>query len=131
MQMQTLLRVAVAAIALALTLPLSQAARDLSSNPPSAPSAELIVIEVGGCIYCRVFRRDILPAYLASPHSRNVPIRFVDYNDPGASGLPVSGPVKIVPTFIMIKDDREIGRIPGYIGRTEFFRAVTHMLSTP
>lgn len=130
MQMQTLLRVAVAAIALALTLPLSQAARDLSSNPPSAPSAELIVIEVDGCIYCRVFRRDILPAWLASPHSRNVPIRFVDYNGPGASGLPVSGPVKIVPTFIMIKDDREIGRIPGYIGRTEFFRAVTHMLST-
>lgn len=128
--MRFLLPVVVAAFALIVALPLSEAARDLSSELPSA-SAELIMIEVDGCIYCKVFRRDVLPAYLASPHSRNVPIRFVDYNEPGTSDLPLNGPVSIVPTFIMVKHDKEVGRIPGYIGRTEFFHAVTHMLSTP
>jgi thioredoxin-related protein len=130
-QMHLLLTVGVAAFALVVSLPFSEAARDLSPDPSSAPAAELIMIEVDGCIYWEVFRRDVLPVYQASPHSRNAPIRFVDYNEPDALNVPVNGPVGIVPTFIMVKHNKEVGRIPGYIGRTEFFRAVTHMLSTP
>lgn len=116
--------------ALITALSTSNAARDLISAPSSA-DAELIVIEVEGCVYCKVFRRDVLPGYLASQRSKEVPIRFIDYNTQAAADLPLNGPVTIVPTFVMMKDNREVGRLPGYVGRNEFFKAVTHMLSAP
>lgn len=128
--MRLMLPVLFAASALITVLSTSNAARDLISAPSSA-DAELIVIEVEGCLYCKVFRRDVLPGYLASPRSKEAPIRFVDYNTQTAADLPLHGPVTIVPTFVMIKDNREVGRLPGYVGRSEFLRAVTHMLSAP
>lgn len=129
--MRFLLPIIAVALALTVELPPSNAARNSTAEPALGPAAELIVIEVEGCTYCQVFRRDVLPAYMASPRSKEVPIRFVDYNEPAAAKLPLNGPVSIVPTFIMVKRNREVGRIPGYIGRAEFFRAVTRMLYAP
>lgn len=129
--MRFLLLVAIAVIALSIELPPSIAAKDSTTKATPAPATELIVIEAEGCIYCQVFRRDVLPAYLTSPRSKDAPIRFVNYNDRAAAELQLNGPVRIVPTFIMVKQKREVGRIPGYIGRDEFFRAVTEMLYAP
>ena len=40
----------------------SHAARDHSEPKVEAMSYELVVFEVDGCIYCDVFKRDVLPA---------------------------------------------------------------------
>jgi thioredoxin-related protein len=129
--MRILLPIILVALALTLALPKSKAATDSTTPPGEPPIAELIVIEVEGCIYCKVFRRDVLPAYMASSRGKEAPIRFVDYNEPAAAELPLNQPVRIVPTFIMLKQNKEVGRIPGYVGRAEFFRAVTRMLYAP
>lgn len=129
--MRFLLPIVFAAVALLTAFPQSEAARDPASLPPGTAAAELIMIEVDNCIYCEVFRRDVLPAYMASPRSKEAPIRFVDYNAPAADELPLNAPVSIVPTFVMVRENKEVGRIPGYVGRAEFFRAVTRMLYAP
>lgn len=128
--MRLLLPTLFAVAALITALSTSNAARDLIGAPTS-PAAEIIMIEVEGCVYCKVFRRNVLPVYQDSPRGKEVPIRFVDYNTQAAAELPLNGPVTIVPTFVMMKDNREVGRLPGYVGRSEFLRAVTHMLSAP
>lgn len=105
-----------------------RAARDLDA-PAGSSGLELVVLEVPGCIYCPVFRRDVLPRYEVSPRATEVPIRFLDLNDEAADRLDLDGPVDVAPTVVLLKRNREIGRIPGYIGPENFFHAVGYLLS--
>ena len=85
---------------------------------------ELIAFEAPGCIYCPIFRRDVLPSYAASRAGKAAPLRFVDLNDEAADSFQLSAPVTMVPTLVLIRDGVEIGRISGYFGRDN----VHHML---
>jgi hypothetical protein len=85
---------------------------------------ELIAFEAPGCIYCPVFRRDVLPTYAATRAGKAAPLRFVDLNDAAADSFELSGPVTMVPTLVLVRDGVEIGRISGYFGREN----VHHML---
>ena len=97
---------------------------------PAAPVAmELVVLEAPGCIYCGLFRRDVLPSYQASGRAKEMPIRFVDINDAAADALGLDSPVDIVPTFVVLKNNHEVGRIPGYTGPEFFFHTINHLLS--
>jgi hypothetical protein len=98
-------------------------------TPPASSGLELVVLEVPGCIYCPVFRRDVLPRYDAFARGRELPIRFLDLNDAAADRLELDGPVGIAPTVVLLKDNREVGRIPGYLGPDNFFHAVGHLLT--
>ena len=98
-------------------------------TPPSSSGLELVVLEVPGCIYCPVFRRDVLPRYDAFARGRELPIRFLDLNDAAADRLELDGPVGIAPTVVLLQDNREVGRIPGYLGPDNFFHAVGHLLT--
>jgi thioredoxin-related protein len=95
--------------------------------PP--PRREIVVIEQSGCLYCRLFRRDLAPAYLASPRAREVPLRFLDLDAVAASRLELSRAVDVVPTIILLADGSEVGRIPGYASRETFFHALNYLLS--
>lgn len=108
----------------------SEAARPIETSvAPAAGSYELIVLEVPGCIYCRVFRRDVVPAYEASARAREVPMRFVDLNDIDEDRMGLSSPIDVVPTVVLMHEGREVGRIAGYLGPESFFHSVTYMMS--
>lgn len=108
----------------------THAAREIDSGmlPPTG-GYELLVLEVPGCIYCRVFRRDVLPAYEESSRAREVPIRFVDLNDVDEARLGLASPVDVVPTVVLLRDSQEIGRITGYLGPENFFHSVNHLIN--
>lgn len=103
---------------------------DPSAEIPGAASAQLIVMEADGCVYCPIFRRDVLPVYQASEHAKGMPVRFVDINDVEKSGLVLDGPISIVPTFVITKNNQEVGRIPGYLGPADFFQAIKYLVSS-
>ena len=106
------------AVALALSaLMLSQsgrAAHDPATAKPSVEVQELVVLEVPNCIYCNIFRRDVLPGYQKSKRGSELPIRFVDLNDPAAEKLKLLAAVTIVPTIVLMRQGEETGRISGY-----------------
>lgn len=107
----------------------SEAARQIETSAiVSTSSYELIVLEVPGCIYCRVFRRDVLPAYEISARAREVPMRFIDLNDIDEDKMGLTSPVDVVPTVVLMQDGREVGRITGYLGPESFFHSVSHMM---
>jgi thioredoxin-related protein len=107
-----------------------QAARGNATEPPPTHIYELVVVEVEGCTYCDVFRRDVLPAYLASPRSKDLPLRFLDLNAPEAAHLVLEqGPLTVVPTLLLVKANREVSRVPGYLGPDNFFRSVQLMMN--
>ena len=118
------------ALAALLAFAVQKARAALDGVTPSASSGlELVVLEVPGCLYCPVFRRDVLPRYDAFARGRELPIRFLDLNDKAADRLALDGPVDIAPTVVLLKDNREVGRIPGYLGPDNFFHAVGHLLT--
>lgn len=115
---------------LALSLsPAGQAARDLDTLPRGGSALQFVVIEAEGCIYCHLFRRDVLPSYLSSPRAQQVPIRFLDVNEAEAEGgVGLSSPIDVVPTVVLLKENKEVGRIPGYLGPESFFHSVSYLL---
>lgn len=89
---------------------------------------ELIVIEAPGCIYCTVFRRDVLPAYQASARASAAPLRFLNYSDEAAVRLTLKQPVTIVPTILFLKGHKEVDRIPGTVAPEVLFRTLDQVL---
>lgn len=126
------LRLIVVAAALAVLPflpPRAGAVTDTGTTPQAqVEDLQIIVMEAPGCIYCSLFRRDVLPSYEASTRARTVPVRFLDVNDLEKAQLDLTAPVDIVPTFVVVKDKRELGRVPGYIGPETFFHALNHIL---
>ncbi len=125
----------IAAFVLAITLlvmSLSSGNAGIDRDAPVANSAnmQLIVMEAEGCIYCNVFRRDVLPSYEASERGKDLPVRFVDVNDVAKTAIELQSPIDILPTFVVTKDNREIGRIPGYMGPEDFFHSIAYLLSS-
>ncbi|MFA5901976.1 MAG: thioredoxin fold domain-containing protein [Hyphomicrobium sp.] len=109
----------------------ARAVPDRDSLPATASAAsgiELIAFEVPGCIYCNVFRRDVLPGYASSPTGRAAPIRFLDLNDEASNRLRLNEPVRIVPTIVVMRDGAEVGRIVGYLGAENFYRVLDGLL---
>jgi len=110
------------------TAPANSARNEAIVSPVEGPY-ELVVVEVEGCAYCEVFRRDVMPAYVASPEARDLPIRFLDLNAPEAKKLELTdGPLTIVPTVLLVRSNREVARAPGYMGPDGFFSAVRWMM---
>ena len=117
---------AVALLLLCLSLPVF-AARDLGTDHLSPEGDELIVFETADCIYCALFRRDVLPKYQRSMRARSVPIRFLDASRAQVMGQRLSRNLTTVPTFVLMRRGREVSRISGYTGPGAFFQLVGRM----
>lgn len=118
----------IAAVLVAPGDPLSAARNDAIVQPTANPY-ELIVIEVEGCAYCPVLRRDALPVFQASPQAKEVSVRFLDINTPEAQNLKLTeGPVTVVPTLMLVKDNTEVGRAAGYMGPDGFVFAAKWLM---
>jgi thioredoxin-related protein len=115
-----------------LVTPLNSGRAEVDPNAtiPASGNIQLIVMEAEGCIYCSIFRRDVLPSFEMSERGKEMPVRFVDVNDVEKSGIELRSPIDILPTFVVIKDNQELGRIPGYMGPEDFFHSINYLLSS-
>jgi thioredoxin-related protein len=115
-----------------LAPPASQAALDFTDPAEAASDLEIVVVEAPGCIYCHLFRRDVWPFYENSQRAKSVPMRFVDLNSGDVEELALESPIESVPTALVLRQNKEVGRIPGYVGPESFFHSIDRLLaSTP
>jgi thioredoxin-related protein len=105
-----------------------RAARDLETTPLPANRRELVVFETADCDYCMLLRRDVLPEYLRSKRAAEVPVRFINVEVIDLDQLPLSQPLTVVPTVVLMSEGYEVGRITGYIGPELFFHLVSRLL---
>ena len=103
---------------------------DPDAPVPHFSNLQLVVMEAPGCTYCDIFRRDVLPSYEASEQAKDMPVRFVDVNDLPKTQIELQSQIDILPTFVIVKNNAEIGRIPGYVGPEDFFHSVSYLLSS-
>lgn len=91
-------------------------------------SAELLMIEDTGCVYCERFNREIAPAYAKTDEGRSAPLRRIQLNDAWPDDLQAVKPARFTPTFILVDQGREIDRLAGYPGDEYFWFLLGQML---
>ena len=126
------MRTLIAAIAASLLLLAGQDAGRAALNvagPAGTPAVELLVFERADCAYCRVFRRDVLPKYRHAVRDDAVPLRFVDIDKSDTASLALKARIDTLPTAVLMKNGREVDRIVGYWGPTNFFIMLSHILA--
>ncbi len=127
------MRLLIAAVIACLLLPLAghDAGRAALNGaaPTGTPAVELLVFERADCAYCRVFRRDVLPKYRHAVRDDAVPLRFVDIDKSDTESLALKARIDTLPTAVLMKNGREVDRIVGYWGPTNFFKLLSHILA--
>ncbi|GLK73199.1 thioredoxin family protein [Ancylobacter dichloromethanicus] len=105
------------------------AAAVLAAMAGAAPAcaAELLVFEQAGCVWCQRFEREIAPLYSRTEEGRLAPLRRVALGDEDAAFATLAAPVRYAPTFVLVEDGQEVGRIPGYAGEAAFWGLLAEM----
>jgi len=89
--------------------------------PASGTAAELVMFEEAGCPWCAAWNRDIAAIYPKTAEGKRAPLRRVDLHAVWPDDLPELEPVHYTPTFVLIDNGQEIGRILGYPGEDFFW----------
>lgn len=93
-----------------------------------AAAAELVMYRSPGCPYCAAWDRTIGPAYPKSDLGRRAPLRPVDVAARGGPAVALKSPIRFTPTFVLVRDGRELGRIEGYPGEDFFWGLLERLM---
>lgn len=98
------------------------------SAPVSTDAAELIMFEQAGCAWCMRWNSEIGPAYANTAEGKIAPLRRVDIHKPIPEDLEGIRIERFTPTFVLVEDGEEIGRMRGYTGDEFFWFLLGEML---
>jgi thioredoxin-related protein len=90
---------------------------------------ELLFVDRSGCPWCARFEREALPGYGLSDLGREAPLKRVSLDDGQPKVAELDEPVRFTPTFVLLRDGREIGRIVGYLDNATFYGLVEKLLA--
>lgn len=94
-----------------------------------ALAAELLMLEQPGCVWCARFNAEIAPAWPKTDEGRLAPLRRVDITEPWPADLAGVGKERFTPTFVLMEDGQEIGRLRGYVGDEFFWYRIGELLA--
>jgi protein-disulfide isomerase len=86
-----------------------------------AAAAELVMFEQPGCPWCAQWDREIAPKLPMTAEGRRAPLRRVNLRGGIPPGLDLIAGVRFTPTFVLVQNGREVGRITGYAGEHFFW----------
>ena len=93
----------------------------------SLAAAELVMVEQAGCHWCARWNAEIAHIYPKTEEAARAPLRRVDLRDLPDDIDFTSKPV-FTPTFVLVDDGRELGRIEGYAGDQFFWFLLKELL---
>jgi len=81
----------------------------------------LIMVTSDDCPFCQAWERDVGVVYDKSPYAPALPLTRVDMADAMPEDVVLETPVVGTPTFLVIRDGKEIDRQRGYDGAEMFW----------
>ncbi|WNV10770.1 thioredoxin fold domain-containing protein [Tardiphaga sp. 709] len=90
-------------------------------SPRIADASELLMFERDGCVWCARWNREIAPVYDKTDEARLLPLRRIDMDRDKSPGVALASPVRFTPTFLIVDNGHEIGRITGYMNDESFW----------
>ncbi|MEM1428811.1 MAG: hypothetical protein AAGG09_05065 [Pseudomonadota bacterium] len=97
---------------------------------PAALRAETILLmaEEAGCMWCARWNKEIAPIYPKTAEGDAAPLVRYDLRR-DTPDVEFDRSVRFTPTFILVDDGRELGRIEGYPGE-DFFWGLLGIMMT-
>ncbi len=89
---------------------------------------QLVMMEEAGCSWCERWLEEIGVVYHKTREGRMAPLRRVDVHEPMPLDLKFLKPAFFTPTFVLVAQGREIGRIQGYPGEDFFWSLLGELL---
>lgn len=96
--------------------------------PARTIAAELIMFAEAGCPWCARWDKEVGVLYDETPEGKRAPLRRLDIHAPLPDDLKFLTRGRYTPTFVLIDNGREIGRIRGYPGEDFFWGLLSEML---
>ena len=79
------------------------------------------MFESAGCSWCERWNREVGSIYERTEEAHVAPLRRVDLNGPRPDDLADIRGIVYTPTFVLVENGREVGRILGYPGEAHFW----------
>lgn len=97
---------------------------------PAASHAEmtLLLAEEDGCMWCARWDSEISEIYPKTPEGQAAPLRRVDIHDATPVDVALERPLYYTPTFVLLDNGHEVGRIEGYPGEDFFWGLLSILL---
>jgi len=86
-----------------------------------ARAAELVMFESPNCEWCQAWDRDVGVVYHKTDEGNLAPLRRLEIHGSRPEGLESVDAVVYTPTFVLLEEGRELGRITGYPGEDHFW----------
>ena len=88
----------------------------------------LLMFEQPGCSYCAAWNADVGPEYDLTDEGKAAPLRRVQLRDGIPEGMALESMPGFTPTFVLVREGRELARIEGYPGEDFFWGLLAAML---
>lgn len=101
------------------------------AGPAAAEPARLTLymVEQPGCIYCARWNDEIAPIYPKTSEGAVAPLERIQLRAPFPEGIAFKGRPIFTPTFILVADGAEVGRIEGYPGEDFFWGLLDELIA--
>ncbi|MAA74863.1 MAG: hypothetical protein CMN28_09165 [Salinisphaeraceae bacterium] len=101
----------------------------LFTLPPAvAGDTQLLMFELPNCAACAAFEADVGGTYDQTDEASVAPLRRLPFgSDP--PGIALNGEVQVSPTFVLIRQGREIDRFVGYTRDEAFWMSLNRLLN--
>ena len=94
----------------------------------SAAALELLMVDQEGCVYCEMWEEQIAPIYPKTAEGRFAPLARIDISELDNAEVTFARAINFTPTFVLLEDGRELGRIEGYPGEDFFWWMLSKLL---
>lgn len=89
---------------------------------------ELAMFEQAGCAYCIMWDNEIGPIYPKTTEGAVAPLRKFQLRETLPPEVELKSKPQFTPTFVLLRDGVEIGRLEGYPGEDFFWGLIGKML---
>lgn len=99
----------------------------LTSLGTASYAAELVMVELRSCLYCKKFNWEMAPKYEASQIGKEIPLRRVNQRNWPDDLKNVERP-PFTPVFILVENGKEKGRFFGYTSPAAFEKNLSRLV---
>lgn len=95
---------------------------------PVRADVRLLMVEQPGCTYCAEWNAEVGDAYDRTAEGRVAPLLRTPLAGPLPAGVTLKAAPVFTPTFVLLDDGIEVGRIEGYPGESFFWELLAQLL---
>jgi hypothetical protein len=95
----------------------------------ASQAAELLVVTRPNCPYCKAWEIQVGSVYDKTEEGRAAPLRRIPIEDIAGAAYVLEEPVLYTPTFVLLDEEMEVGRIVGYSDEAAFWGLLDELLT--